>query len=77
MALIVAMSEYDEGVRRIKACDGMVAKVAKHIGVTYQAVAQWRRVPATRVLKVAEVTGIPPHELRPDLYPAPNVVSAA
>ena len=28
------------------------------------------RVPAERVLKIEEVTGVSRHELRPDLYPA-------
>lgn len=40
-------------------------------GISSQAVNQWRRVPAERVLEVERVTGVPRHELRPDLYP-PN-----
>lgn len=45
--------------------------------ITPQAVAQWKQVPAERVLKVERVTGVPRHRLRPDLYPAPDRESAA
>ena len=45
--------------------------------ITPQAVAQWKQVPAERVLKVEQVTGVPRNRLRPDLYPAPDRESAA
>ena len=40
-------------------------------------VSHWRNryrgvVPADRVLQIYAVTGITPHELRPDLYPNPS-----
>lgn len=31
-----------------------------------------RGVPATRVAEISELTGIPPHVLRPDVFPAPE-----
>ena len=40
--------------------------------ITSQGVGHWCRtgkVPAERVLKVEEVTGVSRHDLRPDLYP--------
>lgn len=37
--------------------------------ITPQAISQWRQVPAGRVLDVERVTGVPRHELRPDIYP--------
>ena len=48
--------------------------LAKALGVTQGAVSQWnqKRVPAERVLEVERITGIPRHEMRPDLYPAPD-----
>ncbi|WP_036838343.1 transcriptional regulator [Pleomorphomonas oryzae] len=52
---------------------GLVSKIAKHCGVTQGAVSQWlmTRVPAERVRQVEEVTRVPSHEIRPDLYPPP------
>lgn len=49
--------------------------VADACGVTDGTVSKWVRglivIPAERVARVSEVTGIPPHELRPDVFPAP------
>ena len=56
--------------RAIEACGGS-AKLAQHVGITAQAVSQWRSVPPKRAQKVAEVSGIPLHELRPDIFPQP------
>ena len=45
--------------------------LARAIGVDKASVTRWsqRRVPAERVLDVERITGVPRHELRPDLYP--------
>ena len=43
--------------------------LAGRIGVSPQALSQWHRVPAHRVLDVERISGVPRHELRPDLYP--------
>lgn len=40
--------------------------------ITPQAVSQWKRVPAERVRDVSRITGVPPHELRPDIFGAPE-----
>jgi DNA-binding transcriptional regulator YdaS (Cro superfamily) len=43
-------------------------------GVTEARVSQWIsgvRVPAERCLAVSAATGIPLHDLRPDIYPPP------
>lgn len=39
-----------------------------------QAIAKWEKVPAERVLGVAEANEwrVTPHQLRPDLYPHPD-----
>lgn len=61
----------DAGVQR--ALDalgwGATVEIAAALGITSQAVTQWRRIPAERVLDVERITGVPRHELRPDLYP--------
>lgn len=47
-------------------------------GLTLQAICQWDRVPAARVLDVEAVTGVSRHSLRPDIYgPAPSEDAAA
>jgi DNA-binding transcriptional regulator YdaS (Cro superfamily) len=46
------------------------SKLAEKLGLTRQAIYQWQRIPPERVQRVEEVTGIPRHQLRPDLYPA-------
>lgn len=45
------------------------AKLAGALNLKRQAIYQWQRVPADHVSAVEQITGIPRHELRPDLYP--------
>lgn len=47
-----------------------LAKLARAIGITRGAVAQWERVPAERIGDVSRATGIPMERLRPDLFEA-------
>ena len=54
--------------RAIKEAGGLT-KLAAFLNITKQAVAQWDEVPPLRVLEVERVSGVPRHELRPDLYP--------
>ncbi|HWW46281.1 MAG TPA: YdaS family helix-turn-helix protein [Xanthobacteraceae bacterium] len=62
----------DPAIEKAIAAVGTGNELASRLGVTPQAISGWRRVPPTRVLAVSEITGIPPHELRPDIYPTPN-----
>lgn len=51
---------------------GSQSALARLLSVTPQAVQNWcatGRVPAERVIHVETVSGVPRHELRPDLYP--------
>ncbi len=55
---------------------GRKIKLASDLGISPGAISQWKDVPADRVLEVEQVTGIPCHELRPDLYRVPNAKGA-
>ncbi len=48
---------------------GGISALARSLGVSRQAVFQWKRIPAERVLAIEVHTGVPRYELRPDLYP--------
>jgi DNA-binding transcriptional regulator YdaS (Cro superfamily) len=41
--------------------------------ITSQAVGHWKRVPSAWVLDVSRLTGVSLYDLRPDLYPGPEV----
>ncbi|KGA39163.1 MULTISPECIES: transcriptional regulator [Pectobacterium] len=56
---------------------GSARKLASDIGVTSMAVSYWKNrdkgiVPPRHVLPIFSLTGVTPHELRPDLYPNPT-----
>jgi DNA-binding transcriptional regulator YdaS (Cro superfamily) len=55
--------------RAIRAAGGPTA-LAKRLGVVPSAVTQWTKVPPRWVHKVADLSGIPPEELRPDMFEA-------
>jgi DNA-binding transcriptional regulator YdaS (Cro superfamily) len=49
---------------------GGASGLARLLGrISPQAVSQWTRVPAERVIEVERVTGVSRYELRPDIYP--------
>lgn len=54
---------------------GGVKALGAKLGIAHTSVIGWRqagRIPAERCLAVSQATGIPLHELRPDIYPAPT-----
>ena len=53
--------------RAIEAAGSQLA-LARGLGISHQAVAQWERVPAERVAEVERITGIPREQLRPDIF---------
>lgn len=61
----------DPAIRRLRET-GQMAAIAARLKIARQAPYAWTRVPPLRVLQVARITGLQPHELRPDLYPPPS-----
>ena len=53
--------------KAIKNAGGIYA-LGRKLGISGQAVQQWRMVPANRVVAIERLTGVPRRELRPDLY---------
>lgn len=49
-----------------------VSKLARALHVKPQAISQWTGVPLARVKAISDLTGIPPHQLRPDHWDAPK-----
>lgn len=66
------MPDRDRALQKAIRCCGSGLALAARIGVTPQALSQWHRVPPRRVLEVERASGVPRHELRPDLYPPPR-----
>ena len=69
------MTSRTDALRRAIEAAGGLAGLAKPLGITEQAVSQWDEVPPLRVLAVERVSGVPRHELRPDIYPVPAGIS--
>lgn len=51
---------------------GGIKAVASALGISRQAVEQWKICPHNRALQLERLTGVPRHLLRPDLYPSEN-----
>lgn len=48
---------------------GGFAALARHLKIKRQAVCQWERIPADRVIEIEKLTKVSRHDLRPDLHP--------
>ena len=51
----------------VKKAGGMRA-LGRVLGIAYQNVQHWRRIPAHHIVAIEEATGIPRETLRPELY---------
>lgn len=72
----------DEALTEAVRIIGGNSAVAKIFDISREAVSQWERCPAERVLAVSDATGgkITPEALRPDIFrprPAPDSQAAA
>ncbi len=59
----------DSALKEAVAKAGGGAALADFLGIRPQAVNNWRRCPAERVLEVERASGVHRSRLRPDLYP--------
>lgn len=68
------METRDPALERAIESAGGPAELARfitehHTKITAQAICDWKRCPPGRVLVVERASGVPRHELRPDIYP--------
>lgn len=61
----------------LKGKRGRLTQLAQALGIGSNAISQWERVPAERVIDVERATGIPRNQLRPDIYPVAQPEDAA
>jgi hypothetical protein len=61
----------DAGLRAAIAKAGGLQKLGQLLGINYQAIQQWQRVPSERIVEIERVTGVRREALRPDLYREP------
>jgi DNA-binding transcriptional regulator YdaS (Cro superfamily) len=55
-------------VKRVIQAVGSKAELAKALNISRSAITQWRNIPVNRVVELERITGIPRHELRPDIF---------
>jgi DNA-binding transcriptional regulator YdaS (Cro superfamily) len=66
------------GMDLIRSKRGMITKLQRELGFKSSgSVSQWKRVPAELLPRVESITGIPRHQLRPDICPPPSGTSEA
>lgn len=58
----------DDVVDLVKEKAGSGRKLAQALGITHQAVSQWKRVPLEHIEEIEKRWGIPREQLRPDVY---------
>lgn len=51
--------------------------LGRRIGITPQAIVQWKKFPAERLVEIEQATGVPRDALRPDLFDGYKRVSPA
>ncbi|MDO6718837.1 YdaS family helix-turn-helix protein [Psychrosphaera sp. 1_MG-2023] len=54
----------------VDAAGGTQKQLAEALGITEQAIGKWKnkKIPASRIVELENLLGVPRQELRPDLY---------
>lgn len=47
---------------------GGMHALARALGIKFQSIQKWKKIPAERVLTIEHITGIPREKLRPDVF---------
>lgn len=61
----------DDGLRAAISAAGGLRALGRLLGLSYQSIQQWEKVPAERVVEIEAITGVARERLRPDLYRIP------
>ena len=56
---------------------GGPTKISPEIGTSPQNISMWKRIPTKWCDKISQMSGIPMHELRPDVFTNPEERSVA
>ena len=65
----IMKTDRDEALKKAIKTFDRARELALALGITPQALSQWKRVPVEHVLKIEALTGVSRSELRPDIYP--------
>jgi len=58
----------DPVMRRIYLQRGLALQIAEKLGISYQAVQKWKRVPPEHVMTLAPILKMTPEQIRPDIF---------
>jgi len=68
-AVMITLPDMHKPLEKAIEQAGGLRELGRKLGISHQAIHQWVRVPAERVLTVERITGVSRHALRPDIYP--------
>jgi DNA-binding transcriptional regulator YdaS (Cro superfamily) len=72
--MVMKNEQRSDGLRLAIEAAGSVSALARALGLSQQALWEWRRVPSHRILQVEAITNVPREKLRPDLYRLPALL---
>jgi DNA-binding transcriptional regulator YdaS (Cro superfamily) len=58
----------DPGIKAAVTAAGGVRALGRLLKINYQAIQQWEKIPAARIVEIERLTGVAREMLRPDLY---------